>query len=50
MIKTVKATREGLISGRTSTGYIIDKYVPFVALPSGHALYSAVRVSAIVNQ
>lgn len=41
---TVKATREGLIGGRTSTGYIVDKYVPFVALPCADALYQVVRI------
>ena len=42
----VKATREGLIGGITSTGYKIDKYVPFVALPDVNALYEAVIVRA----
>jgi hypothetical protein len=46
MIKTVKATREGLIGGKTSSGYIIDTHVPFVALPHVHALFKAVRVKA----
>lgn len=32
MTKTVKATREGLPGGKTSTGYLIDAIVPFVAL------------------
>lgn len=40
----VKATREGLIGGKTSSGYIIDKVVPFVALPSVRALRKFVRV------
>jgi len=43
---TVKATREGLLGEITSTGYKIDKYVPFVALPDAHALYEVVRVRA----
>ena len=30
---TVKATREGLVGHKTASGYIIDKVVPFVALP-----------------
>src|ERR1035437_4951018 len=42
----VKATREGLVGGITSTGYKIDKYVPFVALPDANALYMAVIVKA----
>lgn len=45
MLKTVKATREGLIGGKTSTGYIVDQYVPFVALPCADALFEAVRIS-----
>lgn len=43
---TVKATREGLIGGKTSTGYNVDKYVPFVALPSYDALHEIVRITA----
>lgn len=35
---TVKATREGLIGQKTSTGYLIERYTPFVALPSDAAL------------
>lgn len=35
---TVKATREGLVGQKTASGYIIDKVVSFVALPSRHAL------------
>lgn len=35
---TVKATREGLLGGKTSSGYLIDALVPFVALPSAAAL------------
>jgi hypothetical protein len=41
---TVKATREGLQGQRTSTGYIIDRKMPFVALPSTRALYKFVRL------
>ena len=40
----VKATREGLIGGKTASGYLIDKAVSFVALPSGRALRRFVRV------
>lgn len=45
MIK-VKSTREGLVGQRTASGYIIDRYVPFVALPSERACAErrAVRV------
>lgn len=43
---TVKATREGLIGSITSTGYKIDKFVPFVALPAARALYEAIRINA----
>ena len=42
---TVKATREGLIGGLTSSGYVIDKSVPFVALPSTKALRRVVKVT-----
>ena len=35
---TVKATREGLVGGTTASGYKVDTVVPFVALPSRHAL------------
>lgn len=41
---TVKATREGLIGGKTSSGYVIDNVVPFVALPSVNAVGKFVRV------
>lgn len=40
----VKATREGLVGGITASGYVIDKVVPFVALPSSRALGEFVRV------
>src|SRR5437667_7046245 len=40
----VKATREGLVGGRTATGWRIDAVVPFVALPSDAALRQWVRV------
>ena len=45
----VKATREGLVGGKTASGYKIDKVVPFVALPSKHALYSFVRLHNPLN-
>lgn len=42
----VKATREGLIGGKTASGYIIDTVVPFVALPSTKALGRFVKIQA----
>lgn len=45
----VKATREGLIGERTASGYIIDKVVPFVALPSVSAIGRFVRVQNPAN-
>lgn len=41
---TVKATREGMPGAKTASGYVIDTVVPFVALPSVHALHRFVRV------
>lgn len=46
----VKATREGLIGGKTASGYIVDTVVPFVALPSVKALGRFVRVTNPANQ
>lgn len=40
----VKATREALVGEKTASGYVIDRIVPFVALPSTHALHQFVRV------
>jgi len=47
----VKATREGLIGGVTSSGYVIDTHVPYVALPSVNAVHPvhAVRVTNPLN-
>lgn len=45
----VKATREGLVGGVTSSGYVIDKVVPFVALPSTKALGLFIRISNPLN-
>ncbi len=45
----VKATREGIIGGKTSTGYIIDTIVPFVALPAFAALRQWIYVRNPVN-
>lgn len=42
---TVKATREGLIGGKTASGYIIDTIVRFCALPTPHALGRDVRIT-----
>lgn len=40
----VKATREGLVGQKTASGYVIDRVVPFVALPSHAALGHFVRL------
>lgn len=45
----VRATREGLVGKPTATGYIIDRCVPFVALPSTRALYRAVMIANPAN-
>lgn len=45
----VKATREGLPGGKTSTGYLIDSLVPFVALPAAAALRQWVTVTNPLN-
>jgi rare lipoprotein A (peptidoglycan hydrolase) len=44
-----KATREGLIGQTTASGYIVDRFVPFVALPSVRALHRFVRVNNPAN-
>lgn len=41
-MKTVFATREGLVGRTTAIGWPIDYRVPFVALPSIKALYRAI--------
>ncbi len=46
---TVKATREGLTSLKTASGYVIDKVVPFVALPAEKALGRFVRLTNPLN-
>lgn len=43
----VLSTREGLVGQKTASGYVIDRIVPFVALPSASALYRAVRVTNV---
>jgi hypothetical protein len=43
---SIKATREGLVGHKTSSGYIIDVHVPFVALPDAKALFKAVKVTS----
>jgi hypothetical protein len=50
-MKQVKATREGLVGGKTSSGWIIDTVRPFVALPSVKAvkLKKKVRVRNVRN-
>lgn len=45
----VKATREGLKGQKTSSGYVIDGFVPFVALPSCAALLKVIRISNPAN-
>ena len=45
----VKATREGEIGGTTSSGYIVDRFVPYVALPSTNALGRFVRIKNPAN-
>lgn len=45
----VKATCEGLIGQTTASGYIIDRVVPFVALPSTHALGRFIRLRSLVT-
>lgn len=45
----VKATREGLIGKETASGYKVDTVVPFVALPSIHALFRFVRLHNPTN-
>ncbi len=45
----VKATREGLVGGRTASGYVVDTHVPFVALPDVSALGTFVRVTNPAN-
>jgi hypothetical protein len=46
---TVKATREGLLGGKTASGYLVDRVVPFVALPSTKALHRFVRITNPAN-
>lgn len=46
---TVKATREGLVGGKTATGYLVDAIVPFVALPAAAALRQWVIVTNPAN-
>lgn len=42
---TVKGTREGLTGAVTASGYKIDTFTPFVALPSEKALGKFVRLT-----
>ena len=46
---TVKATREGLLGGTTASGYVVDRVIPFVALPAGRALHRFVRLRNPAN-
>ncbi len=45
----VRATREGLLGGKTASGYIVDAIVPFVALPAAAALRQWVIVTNPAN-
>lgn len=45
----VKATREGLVGQQTASGYVIDRVVPFVALPAVGAIGRHVRVTNPAN-
>jgi hypothetical protein len=46
-MRTVKAMREKLVGKPTSTGYRIDKRMPFVALPARDALYRFIHLHAL---
>lgn len=48
-MKRVKATREGLEGQTTSTGYVIDRIYPFVALPSVRAKNQWVKIKNPLN-
>lgn len=50
MMLAVKATREGLVGQKTASGYVIDRVVPFVALPSTTALLRFVRLVNPANE
>lgn len=43
-MQTVKATREGELGRPTASGYVVERHVPYVALPSVHALDRCVRL------
>jgi hypothetical protein len=49
MKQRVKATREGLAGQRTSSGYVIDGFVSFAALPAAKALHRHVRITNPAN-
>jgi hypothetical protein len=49
MPTNIKCTREGLVGSTTKSGYVIDKIVPFVALPCVDALHRRVRVRNLAN-
>jgi len=48
-MKKVKATREGLVGALTASGYVVDKVVPFVALPAVKSLGRFVRLRNVLN-
>ena len=47
--QSIKATREGLIGKLTASGYVIDRVVPFVALPAEDALHRRVLIRNCQN-
>ena len=49
MHERIKATREGLLGGKTASGYVVDDIVPFVALPAFAALRQWVMVFNPLN-
>lgn len=49
MIYSIKATREGLVGNKTASGFVIDRIVPYVALPSRKALGMFIRVRNPLN-
>jgi len=45
-VTNILATREGRIGQKTASGYIVDPFVPFVALPDEGALRMVVRLTS----
>ncbi len=48
-MKTVKATREGLLGGHTSSGWRVNRDAPGVALPSVAALHLWIAILNVEN-